>query len=301
MKNIFNPCALLLVFCTWVSNSAWALQIQDDRGLTVTFAQSPQRIISLLPSLTETVCELGQCQRLVGVDRYSNFPASVKSLPQVGGGLDPNIELIVSLRPDVVLMATSSRSHERLTALGIKVLALEPKTYADVQRVILKIGELLQVPDAQRVWRTIDAGVSAAAQSLPLSVKGKRVYFEVNNAPYAAGPASFMGQTLTRLGVGNIIPESLGPFPKINPEFVVRANPDVIMVGATGEQGMTTRPGWSSMRAVREQAICVFPAEESDVLVRPGPRMAQAARIMAQCLSTQGLLRNAKPSIGVKL
>jgi iron complex transport system substrate-binding protein len=74
--------------------------------------------VSLLPSLAETVCELGQCQRLVGVDRYTNWPASLKALPRVGGGLDPNIEQIVALRPDVVLMATSSRAGDRLRALG---------------------------------------------------------------------------------------------------------------------------------------------------------------------------------------
>ena len=72
---------------------------------------------------------------------------------------------------------------ERLEALGLKVVALEPKTHADVQRVMLKIGQLLEAKDAQRIWRAIDAGVSAAAQSLPASVRGTRVYFEVNPAP----------------------------------------------------------------------------------------------------------------------
>jgi iron complex transport system substrate-binding protein len=73
------------------------------------------------------VCELGQCHRLVGVDRYSNFPAIVQKLPQLGGGVDPNIEAIVALKPDVVLLAISSRAGDRLQALGIKVIALEPK------------------------------------------------------------------------------------------------------------------------------------------------------------------------------
>ena len=115
---------------------AQALQVTDDRGVTVTFAQSPQRIVSLLPSLTETVCELGQCQRLIGVDRYSNYPTSVLALPKTGGGLDPNIEAVVALRPDAVLLSVSSRASERLEALGLKVVALEPKTHADVRRVL---------------------------------------------------------------------------------------------------------------------------------------------------------------------
>ena len=266
---------------------AHALQLVDDRGVSVSFPQSPQRIVSLLPSLTESVCALGECQRLVGVDRYSNFPASVKSLPVVGGGLDPNIEAIVALKPDVVILATSSRARQRLESLGLKVVALEPKSHADVQRVLNKLGVLLDIPTAQgaeRLWRLIDSSVQAAAQSLPPRAKGLRVYFEVSRGPYAAGATSFMGETLTRLGVQNIIPASLGPFPRINPEFVVRANPDLIMVGSRSADAMKSYPGWASIKAIREQRVCIFTPEESDVLIRPGPRMAEAARIMAQCI-----------------
>ncbi len=266
---------------------AHALQLQDDRGVTVTLAQTPQRIVSLLPSLTESVCALEQCQRLVGVDRYSNYPESVRRLPVLGGGIDPNIEGIVALKPDVVLVATSSRATGRLEALGVKVVALEPKTHADVRRVLRKLGALLEVPDdtgADRLWRIIDSSVSAAAQSLSAKAKSSRVYFEVSRGPYAAGESSFIGETLVRLGVKNVVPASLGPFPKLNPEFVVRANPDVIMIGNRSMQAMVPYPGWGSIKAVREQRICVFGVNESDVVVRPGPRMAEAARIMAKCL-----------------
>ncbi len=264
--------------------NAEPLQVTDDQGVVLNFPRSPQRIVSLLPSLTESVCELGQCQRLVGVDRYSNFPAQVQQLPQLGGGLDPNIEAIVALRPDVVLMAASSRGGERLRELGLKVVALEPKTHADVQRVLLKLGQLLEVPDAQKVWRHIDAAVSAAAQSVPAGARGARVYFEVNQGPYAAGEGSFIGETLTRLGARNIVPTALGPFPKLNPEYIVRANPDLIMVGQSSADGMAERPGWAVMRAVRQQRMCVFSTQQSDTLVRPGPRMAEGARLMAGCL-----------------
>ncbi|TSE28396.1 Vitamin B12-binding protein [Tepidimonas thermarum] len=275
--------AILLALLAWPAQAA--LQITDDAGVTVTLERAPQRIVSLLPSLAETVCELGHCQRLVGVDRYTNWPEAVKALPRVGGGLDPNIEQIVALRPDVVLMATSSRAGERLRALGIKVVALEPKTHADVQRVMLKIGQLLEVPDAQRIWRAIDAAVMAAAQSLPPGARGTRVYFEVNPGPYAAGEGSFIGETLTRLGAKNIVPAALGPFPKLNPEFIVRADPDLIMVGERSADGLMQRPGWQSLRAIRGQHVCVFRADESDALVRPGPRMAEGARLMARCLA----------------
>ncbi len=275
---------LLAAIVLLLSLSSHAIEVVDDRGVTVRLSAAPQRIVSVLPSLTETVCELGQCQRLVGVDRYSNWPESVKSLPQVGGGLDPNIESIVALRPDIVLIASSARLAERLESLGLKVFVCEPKTHEDVRRAILALGRLLDVPDAQKVWLAIEANMQVVAGSMPANVRDKRVYFEVNRGPYGAGEASFIGETLTRLGMRNILPASLGPFPKINPEFVVRANPDIIMVGARGFEGMLDRSGWSNIRAIREDGLCVFSSEQSDVLVRAGPRIAEAASIMAKCL-----------------
>jgi iron complex transport system substrate-binding protein len=279
----------------WIGTSvmsvlhAASVQVTDDRGVTVAWPQSPQRIVSLLPSLTETVCELGRCERLVGVDRYSNFPEPVRGLPRTGGGIDPNIEAIVALKPDVVLMATSSRGVQRLESLGVKVLALEPRTSRDAQRVMGVLGQLLEVPDALRIWRAIDAGVSAAAQSLPPQARSLRVYYEVSTGGYAAGQSSFIGEMMSRLGLQNIVEPRMGPFPRINPEYVVRANPDLIMIGSRNVQGLEQRPGWAGLRAIREQRVCVFTPEESDVLVRPGPRMAEAARVMARCVAQKGL------------
>ena len=266
----------------------WLLALLATLGIPVlaeTPGSTPQRIVSLLPSLTETVCALGQCQRLVGVDRYSNFPPAVQRLTQVGGGLDPNLEAIVALKPDLVLMAPSTRLGERLQSLGIRVLSLEPKTHADVRQALEAIAQALGVRDAGRIWQTIDAGVQAAAASLPARARQARVYFEVNSAPYAASESSFIGETLSRLGVRNIVPAILGPFPKINPEFVVRADPDVIMVGDVNAAAMADRPGWSAMRAVAQHRVCTFTPAQSDVLVRAGPRLAEAAQLMAQCLS----------------
>ncbi len=273
-----------------IATIAQAVVLRDDRQVDVTIAKPPQRIVSLLPSLTETVCALGQCQKLVGVDRYSNWPESAAKLPRMGGGIDPNIESVVAAKPDLVLMATSARGAERFASLGLTVLALEPRSHADVQRVMRIVAQALDVPvvESDRVWRHIDAAVNAAAQSIPEKVKGQRVYFEVSAAPYGASESSFIGETLQRLGVRNILPASLGPFPKINPEFVVRAQPDIIMVGDSNFADMTTRPGWQNMRAMRTQRVCHFKTEESDVLVRAGPRMDEAARLMAKCLTEKG-------------
>ena len=174
------------------------------------------------------------------------------------------------------------------------MLALEPRSHADVQRVMRIVAQALDVPvvESDRVWRHIDAAVNAAAQSIPAQAKGQRVYFEVSRAPYGASESSFIGETLQRLGARNILPASLGPFPKINPEFVVRAQPDLIMVGDSNFADMAARPGWQNMRAMRTQRVCHFKSEESDVLVRAGPRMAEAARLMAKCLTDKA---NDKP------
>ncbi len=284
MKLGLRIAALAVLTLVALAGPAQAVQATDDQGVTLTLPKAPQRIVSLLPSLTETVCALGQCQRLVGVDRYSNYPESVRRLPQVGGGLDPNIEAIAALKPDLVLMATSTPVADRLQSLGIKVLALEPKSHADVKRALQVVGRVLEVNDAERVWREIEAEVTAAAQAVPANAKSMRIYFEVNSAPYAAGEGSFIGETLTRLGVKNMVPASLGAFPKLNPEYVVRENPDLIMVGDRNFAGLQGRPGWSRIRAIREGRVCIFTAEQTDVLVRAGPRMAEGARLMLQCL-----------------
>ncbi len=283
-----------LVSCVWrwvafffglfCAVQASAFEIIDDRGVTVRFDKTPQRIVSLLPSLSETVCALGQCARLVGVDRYSNYPAALKKLPQMGGGLDPGIEAVVAQKPDVVLLASSSRAAQRLESLGIKVVALEPKTHAGMRSVIEQLAQLLQVADASALWRGIDASISATAQAMPASSRSARVFFPVSNAPHGAGEASFIGETLARLGVQNIVPASMGVFPKLNPEFVVRANPDVIITSALDAGSMAKRPGWQNIRAIRENRICRYTPEEIDVLVRPGPRMAEGAQMMARCL-----------------
>jgi iron complex transport system substrate-binding protein len=94
-----------------------------------------------------------------------------------------------------------------------------------------------------------------------------------------------LGETLTRMGVTNILPASMGPFPQVNPEWVVQAQPDVIMAGDSSRVSMLQRPGWSRLRAMQGQRLCVFKQDESDMLVRAGPRMAEGAQLMADCLN----------------
>lgn len=263
---------------------AHALKAVDDRGVAVDLPRPPQRIVSLLPSLTETVCELGACARLVGVDNYSNWPQGVQKLPHLGGLEDVNIELIVALRPELVLLSASSPALNRLESLGIKVFGLDLRTMADVHRTLGKVGQLLEVPYAEKIWARMNAGIDEAARSLPPSARGTTVYFEVGSGLYAASESSHIGELLTRVGAANIVPGRLGSVPKLNAEFVVRADPQVIMISGRDAGSLKDRPGWSRIRAIRDGRVCAFSPGQADVIVRPGPRLAEAARLIVQCL-----------------
>ncbi|WBY02314.1 helical backbone metal receptor [Ramlibacter tataouinensis] len=262
-----------------------AVTVTDDRGVAVELRQPPRRIVTLLPSLGETVCALGACDRLVGVDDYANWPASVQSLPRVGGVDDPRIERIVGLQPDLVLLSSTSRALGRLQALGLPVMGFDIKTLADVRRVLAGVADALQVGGAEAVWQRIGAGVDAAARSVPRERRGTTVYFEVSSGPYAASESSHIGEILARLGAVNVVPGRLGTVPLLNPEFVVRADPQVIMAWQRDAAALAARPGWPRIRALREGRVCRFTAEQGDVLARPGPRLADAAQLMADCLA----------------
>jgi iron complex transport system substrate-binding protein len=262
---------------------AHSVEVTDDRGQRIRFSQPPQRIVTLLPSLGETVCALGACDRLVGVDDFANWPAQVARLPRVGGVDDARIESIVALRPDLVLLSSTARALPRLQALGVPVLGLDVKTLADVRRVLETVGRVLAV-DPAPVWQRIEGGIAAAARSLPPQARGRRVYVEVGGG-YAASASSHIGEILTRLGAANVVPGSLGTVPQLNPEFVVRADPDLVVVGSHSAASLAQRPGWTGLRALRDGRACVLSPQQGDVVMRPGPRLAEAAAILAACLA----------------
>jgi iron complex transport system substrate-binding protein len=249
-------------------------------------AAPPQRIVSLVPGLTESVCAIGACARLVGTDRYSNWPAEVAALPKLGGLDDAQVERIAALKPDLVLAAPSARAAMRLEALGLRVLVLHTRNHRDVQHNLQLLGELLGAEvQAQAAWTRIETQLAQAAARVSPALRGRSVYFEIESSPYAAGPDSFIGETLARLGLHNIVPATLGPFPKLSPEFVVRAQPDIVMAEARNVAQMAQRPGWLALRALQQRRVCAFATADYDVLVRPGPRMGDAALQLADCLS----------------
>jgi iron complex transport system substrate-binding protein len=262
------------------------ITLTDDLGHTVTLAAPARRIVTLLPSHTETVCALQACDRLVGTDRWSDWPAPVRALPKLGGLDDLDVEALVRLRPDVVIAARSHRALARLQALGVKVVALEPQTHADLRRSLDVVAALLGRPQAgAEAWAGIEATLQQAAARVPSGWRARAVYVEVGSEPYAAGPGSFVGQTLQALGLGNAIPAALGPFPKLNPEFVVRAQPALVLAQARAAAEMPRRPGWAALQALRTGAVCAFEPARWDLLVRPGPRLGEGAMAVADCLA----------------
>jgi|HubBroStandDraft_1064217.scaffolds.fasta_scaffold146823_2 iron complex transport system substrate-binding protein len=262
--------------------------VRDSAHHELHLDHRPQRVITLLPSLTETVCALDECSRLVATDRYSNWPASVRALPKTGGLEDAEIEQIVNLAPDVVILAQERQVADRLRELHIATFDVETWTYADIARTVAMIGLLFGVSDrAAALNRSIESGVDTVVERAKRSLHGRTplIYYEVDNGPYAAGPRSFIGEMLGRLGVRNILTPDLGQFPHLNPEYVVRHNPDVIFISPTEAPNLAQRPGWDQIRAVREKRLCSFAPEVRDTIVRPGPRVAEGLQAIADCLS----------------
>jgi iron complex transport system substrate-binding protein len=269
------------------AHAGGGMVLRDDLQRDVSIARYPQRVVTLIPSLTETVCALGACDRLVATDRYSNWPAGVSALPKAGGLDDPSIELIVSLKPDLVLISGSQRISARLGELGLVAFALNTQSYADALHAVSVIGQLLGLDERAAA---LNAAIERRVHDIAEQAVGRRhgasptVYFELDRTPYAAGPQSFIGEMLARLGTRNIVTRDLGAFPLLNPEYIVRHDPDVIFVERGDVNDLAGRPGWGQMRAVRERHVCAFSPEVNDTVVRAGPRVADGMQAMADCI-----------------
>jgi len=267
--------------------AARAIVIRDDSAREVRFAHPAERVVSLLPSLTEIVCALGACARLVAVDRYSDWPTQVRSLPKAGGLDDAQVEEIVRLKPDVVLLSNSQRIAGRLQELGVPSVAIDTQTFAHIGHSVVLIGQVLGLPEqAAALNEQIDRSVRAVSETARAHRHGAgpSVYVEVDRAPYAASAGSFIGEMLARLGARNIVTPDLGAFPRLNPEYVVRHDPDVIVVTEEELPDFTERPGWDQIRAVKEQRVCSFPPEVRYMIERPGPRVADGMQALEACL-----------------
>lgn len=275
--------ALLLAATTSAAATTYPLTLTDDLGRRVILQAEPRRVVSVLPSTTETLCALGLCERLVGVDDYSDFPASVSKLPKVGGLYNPNIEAMVALKPDLVVVSKYGKLAESLAAAGITVLAINPETYDEVFSKTLVLGRVMN-REAQAKTLVIQMRRDIAKIEILTknAVRKPTAYYEVDPTPYTVGPNSFIGVLLGKAGAVNIIPASLGDFPKISPELVVQQNPQLIL--GVDLATAKARPGWANIAAVKSGRVtAIVPGSALDnLLTRPGPRLPLALAALAK-------------------
>jgi iron complex transport system substrate-binding protein len=272
----------------------YPLTVTDDLGRKVTLPAEPQRIVVMLPSATETLCAIGACGKIVATDKFSDWPPEVKKLPKAGGLYDPNVELIVSLKPDLVIASKYGKLVERLAKAGIPAYAVKTETYEDIFKTARKLGQLVnREAEAEALVARIQKEVYALESKAAKAKTRPNVYYEIDPTPYTVGPDSFIGVLIQKARGKNIVPRELGLFPKISPEFVVAKNPEVIILG-DAPYGVTldkikARPGWDRIRAVQMGRVCELKKEETNVVHRPGPRVAEGLRVLIRCIHPEVL------------
>jgi len=274
--------------------TSYPLTVQDDLGRTVVLPEAPKRVVVMLPSATETLCAIGACDLIVATDDYSNWPALVKSLPKVGGLYNPNIERILSFKPDLVIASKYGKLADTLSRAGIPTYAVKTETFEDIFKTARALGRLVdREAEAEALVARIQAEVYRL-ESLAAKAKDRpTLYYEIDPTPYTVGPKSFIGALIAKARAKNIIPASLGLFPKISPELVVEKNPAVIVLGdapyGVTREKIEARPGWSGIQAVQDGRVCELIKEETDVVHRPGPRVAQGLEVLIRCVHPEVL------------
>lgn len=267
--------------------------ITDEMNRTVTIEAEPERIVSMLPSHTETLCAIDLCDKLVGVDDFSNYPEEVNALPKLGGGLTgyeggPDVEAIVVLEPDLVLVSEYGELAQLLEQAGITVYAGSPQTYEDTFLFFDILGQMTnrEIEAAlltENVQKEIDGIAVLVSSAEPVSV-----YYEIDSTPYSVGPNSFIGVLLSKAGGQTIVTAEQGDFPQLDPEFIISSNPDAIILSdaPSGEsiETLQARPGWEGLQAITKDKVFAMTDEQNDVANRPGPRLAEVVRYFAQLL-----------------
>lgn len=254
----------------------------DADGRTVALPRPARRVISMVPSATELLVAAGARDQLVGRTENDDSP-EVAHLPSVGG-MDPNLERIVSLRPDLVVVfhaAASPQLRQRIEAQGIPTFAMGTRDTAQTFAGLAALGRLAGAEAgaaalAGRMRRELAAASVPAARDTP------SVFLVVNlDPPMTAGPGTFMVQVVQAAGARTAFPDLREDWATVSMEELVRRQPEwlVVTTGAegTGEQriaALRAEPGWRELRAVREGRVVAVPAK---LLNRPGPGMGQAA------------------------
>jgi iron complex transport system substrate-binding protein len=267
--------------------SAFLLTVTDDLGRQVTIPALPQRIVSLAPSNTEILFALGLDDRVAAVDAWSDYPPEAQEKPEVGDYVNPDLEQIVAIEPDLVL---ATAVHEatvlpQLEDLQIPTVVLEPTTLDEILADIELVGEAAGVGDTATALVCAFENRVDVVESAVAGAPAPRIFFELSPDLFTAGEGSFVDDLITRAGGDNIVAGELGPWPQISAEALIAADPEVILL-ADHEAGVTpelvrARPGWQEVSAVREDRIVTL---DSDLFARPGPRLVDGLEEIARAL-----------------
>jgi ABC-type Fe3+-hydroxamate transport system substrate-binding protein len=254
----------------------------DDLGNHVAVAHEPRRIVSLSPATTELLFALGWGDRLVGRTRYCDYPAEATQAPDVGEGLNPNIEAVAARKPDLVVMyatAANSPAVEQLGRLGIPAVNVKMDRLADLPhsaRVLASlIGDSARVDSiARRYEQSLDS-VARIPRGRP-----RRVAMIVwDNPPIVIGAGSFLSELVRLAGGKNVFDDVPQPSPTVSIEAIAARNPEMLLFLSNDTTGpaYARRPEWQPVRAVRERR---FGALSGSEFSRPSPRMLQAVKAM---------------------
>ncbi len=255
-------------------------------------AAPPQRIVSTAPSLTETLYALGLGDRVAGVTEFCRYPPEAAAKPKIGTFIEPNFERILALKPDLVLVVRNPvELAGKLRRLGLNAVEVPQDTVSEILASIRRIGQLT---GAEAPARSLAARIEAelaAVRSRAASLPRRRVLFLVGRSPgtlqgmVGVGPGTFLDELMRLAGGDNVLASSPIAYPRVSMEQILAADPDVILdmgdfahhEGRPVESEAQFRRLWSSypmLRAVRQGAVKQV---ASEVLIRPGPRVGEAA------------------------
>lgn len=262
--------ALALLLCALVFRGAPAKAA--DRA-------PARRILSLGPALTEMVFALGAGDRLVGRTTYCNFPAAALKVPAVGGATGWNEELVVSLRPDLILALEGRRGEvDRLARLsGASLEILPTSALPDIWRNLARIGVLVgEEARARRLVADLHGQVERRRKAAAARAERPTTFYMVWDQPLmAAGPRSYLGDLITAAGGRNVVPASApGSYPAFSWEALLAADPDVILAPKDRQASLDAlRTRYPGLKAVKAGRLRTLP---DDLISRPGPRVVQA-------------------------
>ena len=264
------------------------ITVTDGAGRSVTVPEPVDRVVAMMPSVTEWIIAMDAEDRLVARTDYDDHPA-VADLPSVGGGLTPSVEWLAAREPDLVVAWPDAPSRSlvaQLEGLGIPVYAAPSETMEEGLRTARDLGTLMALDSAASA---VIAEVEAGLDSVAAAVAGRdrpTVLFLIGLDPLmAAGPGTFVDQLLRRAGGENALADLDVLWPQLSLEAVLRRAPEVIIVGSAGEtdpqSALEGRPGWRTVPAVRDGRVHDV---DPDLVNRPGPRMDEAARALARLI-----------------